>query len=329
MGPRKNRGRELNYEPAFKTTNLTRAFSSKESGVTNEVRAVDNLTLEVPAGIIFGFLGPNGSGKTTTIRLLLGLLEPTGGSAHVLGFDTRSESARIRERTGALLEHSGLYERLSAYDNLDFFARIWKLSPADRKDRIRELLEQFGLWQRRDDTVSTWSRGMKQKLAVARAILHRPQLVFLDEPTAGLDPVAAAQLRDDLAGLAAREGTSIFLTTHNLSEAERLCRYIGVIAKGKLIAAGHPNELRARVRGGRLEVTGRGLDRALFTVQRLAGTRTAQCENGRMIVELEPGTSAAPIVAALVQSGAEVEEVRKGAASLEEVFLSLVESNAE
>jgi ABC-2 type transport system ATP-binding protein len=164
---------------------------------------------------------------------------------------------------------------------------------------------------------------------VARAILHRPQLVFLDEPTAGLDPVAAAQLRDDLAGLAAREGTSIFLTTHNLTEAERLCSYIGVIARGRLVGSGHPDDLRARVRVSRVEVTGRQLDRALADVQRLAGTRQAHCENGRMIVELQPGTSAAPIVAALVASGAEVEEVRRGAASLEEVFLSLVESNAQ
>jgi len=314
---------------AFRTSGLTRSFSTRESRVASEVRAVDDLTLEVPDGIIFGFLGPNGSGKTTTIRLLLGLLEPTAGSAHVLGFDTRTEADRIRERTGALLEHSGLYERLSAYDNLDFFARVWKLAPAERKARIQELLEQFGLWSRRHDTVSTWSRGMKQKLAVARAILHRPRLVFLDEPTAGLDPVAAAQLRDDLASLAARDGTSIFLTTHNLTEAERLCGYIGVIAKGKLIAAGHPNELRARVRAGRLEITGRGLEPAIGAVLQQTGARAAQCENGRMIVELEAGASAAPIVAALVHSGAQVEEVRKGAASLEEVFLSLVEGNAD
>ena len=324
----KRRSATLTENAAFKTANLTRSFSTRESGVANVVRAVDDLTLEVPAGIIFGFLGPNGSGKTTTIRLLLGLLEPTSGSAQVLGFDTRSESDKIRERTGALLEHSGLYERLTAYDNLDFFARVWRLSPADRTARIRELLEQFGLWQRRDDSVATWSRGMKQKLAVARAILHRPQLVFLDEPTAGLDPLAAAQLRDDLAELAVREGTSIFLTTHNLAEAERLCSYIGVIARGRLIASGHPDELRKRVRQGRLEVSGRNLDRALATVAQLAGTKAAHCENSRMIVELEPGTSAAPIVAALVANGAEIEEVRKGAASLEEVFLSLVENHA-
>lgn len=154
---------------AFRTSGLTRGFTTRESSVAQEVRAVEDLTLEVPAGIVFGFLGPNGAGKTTTIRLLLGLLEPSAGSAEVLGFDTRRDADRIRERTGALLEHSGLYERLSAYDNLDFFARIWRMPAGERRARIREMLEQFGLWARRDDSVSTWSRGMKQKLAVARA----------------------------------------------------------------------------------------------------------------------------------------------------------------
>lgn len=311
---------------AFRTSGLTRGFTTRESSVAQEVRAVEDLTLEVPAGIVFGFLGPNGAGKTTTIRLLLGLLEPSAGSAEVLGFDTRRDADRIRERTGALLEHSGLYERLSAYDNLDFFARIWRMPAGERRARIREMLEQFGLWARRDDSVSTWSRGMKQKLAVARALLHRPQLVFLDEPTAGLDPVAAAALREDLAQLAAREGTSIFLTTHNLTEAERLCSFVGVISRGRLLAAGHPDELRARVRSSHLEISGRDLREEV--VMRVAGVASARLHGAKLIVELSTGAKAAPVVAALVQSGAEVEEVRKGAASLEEVFLSLVEPHA-
>jgi ABC-2 type transport system ATP-binding protein len=312
---------------AFRTNALTREFTTKESAVASQVRALDDLTIEVPAGIVFGFLGPNGAGKTTTIRLLLGLLEPSSGSAEVLGFDTRTASQDIRERTGALLEHSGLYERLSAYDNLDLFGRIWHMSANDRRARIQELLDRFGLWHRRDDSVSTWSRGMKQKLAVARAILHRPQLVFLDEPTAGLDPVAAAALRDDLAQLAASEGTSIFLTTHNLTEAERLCSYVGVLARGRLLAAGHPDELRARVRGGRVEIGGHRLDPAV--VRGIAGVIDAQTENGKLVIRIEPDASVAPIVAALVASGAGVEEVRKGAASLEEVFLSLTRPDAE
>src|SRR5690349_13627056 len=142
----------------IRTTGLTRDFTA--------TRALDRLTFEVPRGIIFGFLGPNGAGKTTTIRILLGLLEPSSGEAEVMGFDTRREAERIRAQSGALLEHDGLYERLSAEDNLDFYGRIAKMPPDKRQARVRELLELFGLWNRRSDTAGTWSRGMKQKLAV-------------------------------------------------------------------------------------------------------------------------------------------------------------------
>ena len=202
-------------EIAIRTESLSRDFGS--------IRAVDGLSMEVPGGIIFGFLGPNASGKTTTINLLLGLLEPTTGRAEVLGFDTRTQAGEIRTRSGALLEYPGLYEQMSAEDNLEFYGRVWKMGAAERQARIKELLAHFGLWERRGESVEKWSRGMKQKLATARALLHRPSLVFLDEPTAGLDVVAAASLRDDLAGLTAREGVTVFLTTHNMAEAERLC----------------------------------------------------------------------------------------------------------
>src|SRR5947199_522825 len=199
--------------PIIRTEHLSRFFST--------VKAVDDLTLEVPAGIVFGFLGPNGAGKTTTIHLLLGLLEPTRGQARVLGFDTRTQADAIRARSGALLEFAGLYERMSAQDNLDLYGRIYRMPSPERQARIKELLTHLDLWDRRRDLVGTWSRGMKQKLAVARALFHHPPLVFLDEPTAGLDPLAATALREDLAGLVAREGVTVFLTTHNLAEAEK------------------------------------------------------------------------------------------------------------
>jgi ABC-2 type transport system ATP-binding protein len=306
----------VNY--AFRTHELTRQFASG-------VRALDSLTLEVPAGIVFGFLGPNGAGKTTTIRLLLGLLEPTAGTAEVLGCDVRTQAHRVRERTGALLEHHGIYERLSAFDNLYFYAKIAGLARTDAHARIRELLEQFDLWDRRDDVAGNWSRGMKQKLAIARALLHRPQLVFLDEPTAGLDPVAAAALRDDLEALSHQTGTSIFLTTHNLAEAERLCSYIGVVANGKLIAAGHPDELRAARGGEQIEIIGRNLDVAHTSLSNIPDIDSYSVRNGRLIITRKRGASAAPIINALVHNGAEIEEVRRDAASLEEVFISLLE----
>ena len=302
---------------AIRTEALTRDFT--------RVRAVDALTLEVPAGIVFGFLGPNGSGKTTTIRLLLGLLEPTAGRAEVLGFDVGTRAGSVRERVGALLEHTGLYERLSAIDNLEYYGRIARMSAADRTARIQELLTHFGLWERRTETVGSWSRGMKQKLAVARALLHRPSLLFLDEPTASLDPVASAALRDDLARLVAREGITVFLTTHNLAEAERLCTEVAVIRQGRLLAVGRPDELSAR-KGTRVEVRGRGLTEQLAT---LVGGRpevsTAAMNDGRLIVELRDGAEMAPLVSLLVGAGVSVEEVRKEQASLEEVFLTLME----
>ena len=245
---------------AIRTQNLTRTFET--------VRAVDGISFEVPSGIVFGFLGPNGSGKTTTIRLLLGLLEPTSGSAEVLGFDTTTHADDIRQRCGALLEHTGLYERMTAEDNLEFYGRVWHLSAAERQQRIHDLLDAVGLWDRRKEPVGNWSRGMKQKLAVARAMLHRPQIIFLDEPTAGLDPIAAVALRDELAALVQQQGVTVFLTTHNLAEAEKLCQQVAVIRQGQLMMIGSPDELRLRQGGSRLEIVGRGFTEAALSILR-------------------------------------------------------------
>ena len=303
---------------AIHTENLTRDFKT--------VRAVDALSLDVPPGIVFGFLGPNGSGKTTTIRLLLGLLEPTQGRAEVLGHDTRTQADAIRGKAGALLEHTGLYERLSAEENLDFYGRIARLSAADRQARAKELLTQVGLWERRKEQVSGWSRGMKQKLAVARTLLHRPQLIFLDEPTAGLDPVAAAELREHLAALAAREGATVFLTTHNLTEAEKLCAQVAIIRQGKLLAVGHPDDLRGQVGKPVAEVRGRGFTPPMLELltarPEVAG---AEIHNGHLVIHLTGAVEVAPLVSLIISAGGQVEEVRKGSASLEEAFLDLVE----
>jgi ABC-2 type transport system ATP-binding protein len=315
---------------AIQTERLTRDFGA--------VRAVDSMTLNVPAGVIFGFLGANGAGKTTTIHLLLGLIEPSGGSAATLGYDTRQQGQAIRERAGALLEFNGLYERLSAVDNLDFYGRVWHMPKPDRQARIQELLTHFGLWERRAEPVSNWSRGMKQKLAIARVLFHHPQLIFLDEPTAGLDPVAAASVRDDLAALAQREGVTVFLNTHNLDEAQRLCSQVGVIRSGKLLAIGSPDELRAGGDAPRLEVTGAGFTDATLTAARSApGVARVEFQpsspqldeasdhDGRLLIELQSAARGAPVVSALVGAGASIEEVRRDRASLEEVFLSLME----
>ena len=303
---------------AIQARGLARSFG--------QVRALDDLSIEVPAGSVFGFLGPNGAGKTTTIRLLLGLIEPTSGSALVLGFDTRTQSHEIRARAGALLEHAGLYERLSAEDNLRFQGRVARMPRQQLDDRIRELLTHVGLWDRRDEAVVKWSRGMKQKLAIARTLLHRPALVFLDEPTAGLDPVAAAGLRDDLARLASQQGATIFLTTHNMAEAEKLCNLVAVVRQGKLLAVGSPAELRSRGGGQRAEIAGRGFSEAMLaTLRQQASVSQASIDNGRLMLVLKDGSEVAPLVSLIVREGGEVQEVRSGQGSLEDVFLTLME----
>jgi len=304
-------------ETAIRIENLTRDFET--------VRALDGLSLEVPAGIIFGFLGPNGAGKTTTINLLLGLLEPTAGRAEVLGFDTRTQADEIRARTGALLEHTGIYEHLSAEDNLEFYARVWRMPVAERQGRIKELLTHIGLWERRKEPAGKWSHGMKQKLALARAMLHRPPLVLLDEPTAGLDVMAAVAVRDDLASLAASEGVTVFLTTHNMAEAERLCAQVAVIREGRLVALGDPDDLRARAGGPRVEIVGGGFNEdALALLRARPEVGAAEVRDDHLTIELRQETDVAPLVSLLVGAGVQVAEVRRGKASLEEVFVTLM-----
>jgi ABC-2 type transport system ATP-binding protein len=303
---------------AIQTNQLTRSFG--------DLKAVDRLTLEVPRGTVFGFLGPNGSGKTTTIRLLLGLLDADAGQAQVLGFDTRKQADQVRGRSGALLEHHGLYERLSAAENLDYYGRIWQMSKPDRELRIRELLEPLGLYERRDEPIGRWSRGMKQKLAVARTLVHRPELVFLDEPTAGLDPVASAALREDLGLLAAQEGVTIFLTTHNLGEAEKLCNQVAVINHGQLLALGSPADLRSRTSAPRLYVSGKGFSPQVIESLRANTLVNAMRQNnGQVVIDLSDLSRSHEIVAQLVGAGVQIDEVRKEKVDLEDVFLRLVE----
>jgi ABC-2 type transport system ATP-binding protein len=302
----------------IRTEQLSRSFGS--------VQAVNELSLEVPAGIVFGFLGPNGAGKTTTIQLLLGLLEPSHGRASVLGFDTRTQADQIRERTGALLEFSGLYERMSAEDNLDFYGRIYQMSASERRARIKELLTHLDLWDRRGERVGTWSRGMKQQLAMARALLHRPQLVFLDEPVAGLDPIAASRLNNDLANLVKHEGVTVFLNTHNMADAQKLADQVGVIRQGKLLALGNPDELRLKQGGPQAEIYGHGFTAQMVgALKQQPGVVHAEQNNSHLIITLRDGSDVGPLVHLIVQQGGVVEEVRRGTADLEDVFLALME----
>jgi ABC-2 type transport system ATP-binding protein len=302
----------------IRTEQLSRSFGN--------VQAVNELSLEVPAGIVFAFLGPNGAGKTTTIQLLLGLLEPSRGRASVLGFDTRTQADKIRERTGTLLEFSGLYERMSAEENLDFYGRIYQMSASERRARIKELLTHLDLWDRRGERVGTWSRGMKQQLAVARALLHHPQLVFLDEPVAGLDPIAASRLNNDLASLVKHEGVTVFLNTHNMADAQKLADQVGVIRQGKLLALGNPDELRLKQGGPQADIYGHGFTMQMVgALKQQAGVVHAEQSNSHLTITLRDGSDVGPLVNLIVQQGGVVEEVRRGNADLEDVFLALME----
>jgi ABC-2 type transport system ATP-binding protein len=303
--------------PAVRTVGLSKSFGA--------VRALDQLTLEIPRGTIFGLLGPNGSGKTTTIRLLLGLLAPTSGYAEVLGYDSREHAPAIRQRSGVLLEHCGLYERLTAADNLDLYGRFWRLPSRTRRARIEELLTGLGLWDRRGEIVACWSRGMKQTLAVARALLHRPELVFLDEPTAGLDPIAAAALRGHLSRLSANDGVTVCLTTHDLAEAERLCALVGIVRDGRLLAVAPPGHLGASRDALRVEITGSGLtDAMLATLATLRGVISARPDGRCLTVTVQSAADVPPVIGTLVSAGFQVESVHHGAGSLDDGFRSLM-----
>jgi ABC-2 type transport system ATP-binding protein len=240
--------------------------------------------------------------------------------------DPWHEGDAVRSRVGAVLDGAGVYDQLAAEDNLEFFARAWRMDEQARKDRIHELLSVAGLWERRRDRVGTWSRGMKQRLTLARALLHRPDLVMLDEPTAGLDVMAATSVRADLAELAGNDGTTIFLTTHNMAEAERLCAQVAVIRRGRLLAVGSPASLRSQAGAPRVEIRGRGIEDSMVTALRAQpGVTDVHRTDGHLVLELAERLEPGPFVGLLVRQGAEVDEVRHEEASLEDVFVTLME----
>ena len=296
--------------------NLSKTFES--------VQALENITFEVPSATIFGFLGPNGAGKTTTIRMLLGLLEPTEGQIKVLGFSTINQADQIRSQTGTLLEHSGIYEQMTAFDNLEFYGRAFNMPASERKTRIEELLTRMGLWERRNDRAGSWSRGMKQKLALARTLLHKPQLVLLDEPTAGLDVASAVAIREDLNTLVQEEDVTIFLTSHNMTDVEKLCDLVAIIDKGKLITTGSPEDLRREMSQDQLEIIGHHFDDGIISrIKAHRNVRSLERKNGSLLINLHRDIESSTLITLLVEGGAEIDEVRRNKPSLEEVFLTL------
>lgn len=289
---------------------------------------MDHLDLNVQSGEIFAFLGPNGAGKTTTVRMLACLIAPSSGEATVAGYQVGQDNEAIRSRIGILTESPGLYEKLSAEQNLDFYGQLYGLDKVKRQEQTKRYLEMLGLWQRRGEAVSSFSKGMKQKLAIARALVHEPPLIFLDEPTSALDPESAKVVRDFIAELKSA-GRTIFLCTHNLDEADRLADRIGVM-KQRLIKVDTPANLRRQLYGRRIRIRlGEMDEQPLTALGQLPFVHDVVRDNNHVSLALDDPDAQTPLVVAqLVNAGAAIQEVREEEHSLEEVYLSLVGNNA-
>lgn len=289
--------------------------------------AVDDLNLEVGKGEVFGLLGPNGGGKTTTVRMLGTLIAPTSGSAEVLGIPLGEErrGEEIRARIGFLPEYHGLYDRLSAERNLDFHAQLYGMSSSARKERIASLLRTLGVYDRRHDPVATFSRGMRQKIAIARAVVHDPELVFLDEPTANLDPEATATVRTLILDLR-KEGRTIFVNTHNLDETERCCDRVAIL-KRRLLAVGTPTELTRRRlgRSTRIELAGLPTDGVLRALRDLSSGAEPRVDGRVIHVPVDdPEVQNPRLARAVADAGGALVALREEEHGLERLYLQLV-----
>lgn len=302
----------------IETFGLTRKFAN--------LTALEDLSIQVSKGEILEFLGPNGAGKTTTIRILSGIIAPTKGHAVVAGIRTDEAAESLHEVIGLLTESPGFYERLNATENLLYFAGFYDIDVDTQVDRYLKLM---GLWQRRGDKLGTFSKGMKQRLALARALLHNPKVLFLDEPTAGLDPESAQEVRKLIRRLK-EEGRTIFLSTHNLGEAESLCDRIGLF-RTRLIALDSPKNLRNRLFQRQVVVELSSIDKELVqAVRNLSFVQQVEIEKTRLIIELKDFDKNRPeLVRRIVQKEGSIQSVSEKKHSLEEIYLTLIKEEKE
>ena len=300
------------------TENLTKKFG--------DLTAIDNLTLHVNDGEVFGFLGPNGAGKTTTVRMLCCLISKTSGDATVGGYQigNKEDSLKIRKIIGFVSDNVGLSENLTAYDNLDFFAKMYDCPETQRKENIQRFLEMLGLWEKRNVLAGTFSKGMKQKLAIARALIHEPQVIFMDEPTANLDPEASKTVRDFILQLK-KEKKTIFLNTHNLDEAQRICDRVAIM-NTSLRAIGTPQDLERSVSGRKTVI---GLeqqvnDTVLGVLKKLA-LKNLSTSGDTITFDVEdPDKENSPVIEAIVLAGGHVRSINVVGSTLEDTYLKLV-----
>ncbi len=302
----------------IETENLSKRFG--------DLIAVDGVSFSVNEGEVFGFLGPNGAGKTTTVRMLCCLIAKSSGSARIGGYEVgiEADSIKIRKMIGLVPDNVGLYEALSAYKNLDIYGRLYGRTEAQRKESIQRFLSMLGLWEKKDVAAGTFSKGMKQKLAIARALIHDPQVLFMDEPTANLDPESAKTVRDFILELK-KEKRTIFLNTHNLDEAQRICDKIAIL-NTKLMATGTPGELEQLVGGRRVVVQlEQPSEPALAALRKRFSEASVKVEGTKLTMDVpEPDKETPNVVEAVVRAGGRVQFAGVVGSTLEETYLKLV-----
>jgi ABC-2 type transport system ATP-binding protein len=297
--------------------NLTKKFG--------DLTAVDGVSFRVSDGEVFGFLGPNGAGKTTTVRMLCCLISKTSGTAQVGGYDVgnQADSPKIRKMIGLVPDNVGLYESMSAYDNLDFYGKLYDRDESQRRESNEYFLKLLGLWERKDMKAGTFSKGMKQKLAVARALIHDPEVLFLDEPTANLDPESAKTVRDFILDLK-KEKKTVFLNTHNLDEAQRICDRIAIL-NTKLMATGTPEELERTVKGRQTVIQLNEVSDAVAKSLQKLNVGNLAINGARVSFDVvDPSKENPPVIRAIVEAGGEIQFVNVQGSTLEEAYLKLV-----
>ncbi|MBI4392550.1 MAG: ATP-binding cassette domain-containing protein [Euryarchaeota archaeon] len=300
-------------DPVIETHDLVKTY-----GKRGEIKAVDGVSLSIPKGEIFGLLGPNGAGKTTTISMLTTLKAPTSGSATVNGFDVVRDSHRVRQSVGIVFQEPSLDSLLTGRENLDLHARLYDVPRIKVKPRIAELLALVGLEARADHAVKTYSGGMKRRLEIARGLLHWPKVLFLDEPTLGLDPQTREHIWKYIEGMSTSMETTIVLTTHYMEEADRLCHRIGIIDKGKIIALGTPKELKAGLGGDVVRLRLKAPATAPF--ERLPFVQRAELVGSEVMLTVD---NAERNLAAIFAAARDVEGVEVSKPTLNDVFLSV------
>lgn len=296
--------------------NLTKKFG--------EVTAVEELTFQVEEGEVFGFLGPNGAGKTTTVRMLCCLISKTSGEAKIADYQIGNavDSLQIRKMIGLVPDNVGLYSDLSAFENLDFYGKLYECPEGRRRENIERFLKMLGLWDRKDTRTGSFSKGMKQKLALARALVHEPKILFMDEPTANLDPESAKMVRDFILEVK-KQGRTIFLNTHNLDEAQRICDRIGII-KTRLLTVGSPEQLRESLSKPKTEIRLAEVTEALVNALKKLVPNRIEVSGDKLIIDVtDPDKENPIIIAAITSNGGQVREVTQLTPTLEDVYLQI------